>query len=45
MVSWFGVFMFCIISFLNKWLGLSINDKLLYLLDIIVVILKENVEL
>lgn len=43
--SWSGVFMFCTISFLNKWLGLSINDKSPYLPDPIAAILKENVEL
>ncbi|MGE7885949.1 phosphoglycerate mutase [Bacillus cereus] len=43
--SWSGVFMFCTISFLNKWLGLSTNDKSPYLPDPIAAILKENVEL
>ena len=43
--SWSGVFMFCTISLLNKWLGLSTNDKSLYLPDPIAAILKENVEL
>ncbi|MGQ0455257.1 hypothetical protein ACT4UM_28990, partial [Bacillus sp. SS-TM] len=39
-----GVFMFCTISLLNKWLGLSTNDKSPYLPDTIAAILKENVE-
>ncbi|CCW08455.1 MULTISPECIES: hypothetical protein [Bacillus] len=43
--SWSGVFMFCTISLLNKWLGLSTNDKSPYLPDTIAAILKENVEL
>ncbi|HHK5546622.1 TPA: phosphoglycerate mutase [Bacillus thuringiensis] len=43
--SWSGVFMFCTISLLNKWLGLSTNDKSPYLLDPIAAILKANVEL
>lgn len=43
--SWSGVFMFCTISLLNKWLGLSTNDKSPYLPDPIAPILKENVEL
>ncbi|PGU23687.1 phosphoglycerate mutase [Bacillus thuringiensis] len=43
--SWSGVFMFCTISLLNKWLGLSTNDKSPYLLDPIATILKANVEL
>ncbi|HDR3309065.1 MULTISPECIES: phosphoglycerate mutase [Bacillus] len=43
--SWSGVFMFCPISLLNKWLGLSTNDKSPYLPDPIAAILKENVEL
>ena len=43
--SWSGVFMFCTISLLNKWLGLSTNDKSPYLPDPIAAILKENVEL
>ena len=38
-------FMFCTISLLNKWLGLSTNDKSPYLPDTIAAILKENVEL
>ena len=38
-------FMFCTISLLNKWLGLSTNDKSPYLPDPIAAILKENVEL
>ncbi|KAA0787639.1 phosphoglycerate mutase [Bacillus sp. BB56-3] len=43
--SWSGVFMFYTISLLNKWLGLSTNDKSPYLPDPIAAILKENVEL
>lgn len=43
--SWSGVFIFCTISLLNKWLGLSTNDKSPYLPDPIAAILKENVEL
>ncbi|HDR3342337.1 phosphoglycerate mutase [Bacillus cereus group sp. MYBK163-2] len=43
--SWSGVFMFCTISLLNKWLGLSTNDKSPYLPDTIAAILKENIEL
>ncbi|MDA1759933.1 phosphoglycerate mutase [Bacillus thuringiensis] len=43
--SWSGVFMFCTINLLNKWLGLSTNDKSPYLPDPIAAILKENVEL
>ncbi|MCQ6285049.1 MULTISPECIES: phosphoglycerate mutase [Bacillus cereus group] len=43
--SWSGVFMFCTISLLNKWLGLSTNDKSPYLPDPIAAILKANVEL
>ncbi|MGU9541331.1 phosphoglycerate mutase [Bacillus cereus] len=43
--SWSGVFMFCTISLLNKWLGLNTNDKSPYLPDPIAAILKENVEL
>ncbi|EEM46022.1 phosphoglycerate mutase [Bacillus cereus] len=43
--SWSGVFMFCTISLLNKWLGLSTKDKSPYLPDTIAAILKENVEL
>lgn len=43
--SWSGVFMFCTISLLNKWLGLSTNNKSPYLPDTIAAILKENVEL
>ncbi|KAA0825415.1 phosphoglycerate mutase [Bacillus sp. AY2-1] len=43
--SWSGVFMFCTISLLNKWLGLSTNDKLPYLPDPIAAFLKENVEI
>ncbi|PAW39541.1 phosphoglycerate mutase [Bacillus toyonensis] len=42
--SWSGVFMFCTISLLNKWLGLSTNDTP-YLPDPIAAILKANVEL
>ncbi|MGQ0417484.1 phosphoglycerate mutase [Bacillus sp. HC-TM] len=38
--SWSGVFMFCTISLLNKWLGLSTNDKSPYLPDTIAAILK-----
>ncbi len=43
--SWSGVFMFCTISLLNNWLGLSSNDTSPYLPDTIAAILKENVEL
>ncbi|MBG9579726.1 phosphoglycerate mutase, partial [Bacillus thuringiensis] len=43
--SWSGVFMFCTISLLNKWLGLSTNDNSPYLPDPIAAILKANVEL
>ncbi|MGH0428798.1 phosphoglycerate mutase [Bacillus hominis] len=43
--SWSGVFMFCIINLLNKWLGLSASDKSPYLPDPFSAILKEHVEL
>ncbi|MBK5493830.1 phosphoglycerate mutase [Bacillus sp. TH13] len=43
--SWSGIFIFCTISLLNKWLGLSTNDKSPYLPDPIAAFLKENVEI
>lgn len=43
--SWSGVFMFCIISLLNKWLGLGTSGPSPYLPDPFAATLKENVEL
>ncbi|MBJ8081987.1 phosphoglycerate mutase [Bacillus cereus group sp. N14] len=43
--SWSGVFMFCIINLLNKWLGLGTSNTSPYLPSSVATILKENVEL
>ena len=43
--SWSGVFMFCIINLLNKWLGVETNNTSPYLPSSIATILKENIEL
>ncbi|MED1409665.1 MULTISPECIES: phosphoglycerate mutase [Bacillus] len=43
--SWSGVFIFCIINLLNKWLDLGASEKSTYLPDPFGAILKENVEL
>ncbi len=43
--SWSGVFMFCIINLLNKWLDLGGSEKSPYLPDPLATMLKENVEL
>lgn len=43
--SWSGVFIFCIINLLNKWLGLGTSDTSPYLPSSVATILKENVEL
>ncbi|MGN4424279.1 phosphoglycerate mutase [Bacillus cereus group sp. MYBK30-1] len=43
--SWSGVFIFCIINLLNKWLDLGASEKSPYLPDPFGAILKENVEL
>lgn len=40
-----GVFMFCTINLLNKWLGVGTSDTSPYLPSSIATILKENVEL
>ncbi|MGK8830356.1 phosphoglycerate mutase [Bacillus paranthracis] len=43
--SWSGVFMFCTINLLNKWLGIETSNTSPYLLTSVATILKENVEL
>jgi len=43
--SWSGVFMFCTINLLNKWLGVETNNTSPYLPSSIATILKENIEL
>ncbi|MGE6595564.1 phosphoglycerate mutase [Bacillus proteolyticus] len=43
--SWSGVFIFCIMNLLNKWLGLETSDTSPYLPDPVATIFKENVEL
>ncbi|MFP3411227.1 phosphoglycerate mutase [Bacillus sp. SIMBA_074] len=43
--SWSGVFIFCIMNLLNKWLGLGTSDTSPYLPSSVATILKENVEL
>lgn len=43
--SWSGVFMFCFINLLNKWLGVETSDTSPYLPSSLATILKENVEL
>ncbi|AIW83253.1 putative membrane protein [Bacillus mycoides] len=43
--SWSGVFIFCIINLLNKWLGSGTSDTSPYLPSSVTTILKENVEL
>ncbi len=43
--SWSGIFMFCTINLLNKWLGVETNNTSPYLPSSIATILKENIEL
>lgn len=43
--SWSGVFIFCTINLLNKWLGVGTSDASPYLPTPVATILKENVEL
>ena len=43
--SWSGVFMFCTINLLNKWLGIETSNTSPYLPTSVATILKENVEL